>query len=499
MELLLLWAFTYAIVHASRRTWRHGKAALLGQPVVPPGQPQPGLADTVAGGVEQAAGGTARAAGSIWQAMGDGWRAGWSQGRTTRAARGRWRPWEEPTVWVTGPGRAPGAGPTSTPPPQAQAAGRPDGGAGRGQAAGAPTGDGAGDRPAPRCWSELPGDEQIEIVDGVRASGRAWADLSVTEAADAVRRHLRARYGLWRVSRDDILAAQARHTDPTWRTGPTPTTPPPTPTPTPASASSDDDIVDAEIVAPRCWSQLTVDEQQRIADGVTATGRTLADLPDSERDQLIAAWISRTYRVDLSATDVAAEQAARDAQATAATRTGRLRSARVADHAPDCPTGRGLADLAAIEAAMAAEATAACTDAPSPDPASPPPSADGPAAHTPTAPAVGIPSHTGELTIMTTGSGETTNIQAARTYYTQLAGHASNDIGTRVELSKTYMTAAQLSDQGVLAAIGQVEEAARMLAAAAVGVTTALEAHRLMEEAVASTPGAANTDFYRPA
>ena len=54
-----------------------------------------------------------------------------------------------------------------------------------------------------------------------------------------------------------------------------------------------------------------------------------------------------------------------------------------------------------------------------------------------------------------------------------------------------------MEDQNVLAAISAAEEAAHNLAAAAGGVLTALENHRLMEEAVASTPGAAATDFYR--
>ncbi|MCK9895202.1 hypothetical protein [Frankia sp. AgB32] len=526
MELLLLWALTYAIVHASRQTWRHGRTALFGQPQ-PDARPDlaAGLADGAADGVQAAAGGAARVAGSVWQALGDGWRAGWAQGRSTRAARGRWRPWEEPTVWVTGPGpgRAPRDEPpsTPTPPPPPSAAGGPTTGAGRRRPADAATGDGDGGRVAPRCWSELPVDEQLEIVDQVRASGRSWADLSVTEAADAVRRHLRARHGLWRVSRDDILTAQARHDDPTWRTGPPPTTPPPTPTPAPASASAgnDDNIVDAEIVAPRCWSQLAPDEQQQIADGAAATGRKLADLPDAERHQLIADWISRTYRTDLTATDVAAAQAAQDAQAmagctecTAADRDGRPASARAADHRLGCPTGRFLAERAAgytgwldqdgrrVDPADAPAPFRTTpddeADSSSPDPTSPTPAL---VAHTPTAPAVGIPTHEGELTIMTAGSGETTNIQAARTYYEQLAGHAESDIASRIEMSRTYMTAAQLSDTGVLSAIAHAQETAGLLAAASRGVVSALEAHRLMEEAVASTPGAANTDFYRPA
>ncbi len=98
---------------------------------------------------------------------------------------------------------------------------------------------------------------------------------------------------------------------------------------------------------------------------------------------------------------------------------------------------------------------------------------------------------------MTTTSGETTNIANARAYYTSLEKHATDDVAGQIELSKSYLTVAQMSDETVLGAITRAEEAARLLATAAAGVGAALEAHRLMEEAVASTPGAANTDFYK--
>ncbi|THJ54883.1 hypothetical protein [Candidatus Frankia alpina] len=259
----------------------------------------------------------------------------------------------------------------------------------------------------------------------------------------------------------------------------------------------------------------------RIRYGVfrLATGRRLVDLPDADLHQLIADWISRTYRTDLTATDVAAAQAARDAQDTAACaecaaadRDDRPTSSRAAAHGLGCPTGRFLTEREAgytgwldqdghrVDPADAPDPFQRTpdgdTDAPSPDPTSPTPAL---VAHTPDAPAAGIPSHQGELPIMTVGSGETTNIQAARTYYEQLAGHAEADIASRIEMSRTYMTAAQLSDPGVLSAISHAQETAGLLAAASRGVVSALENHRLMEEAVASTPGAANTDFYRPA
>lgn len=543
MELLLLWALTYAIVHASRQTWRHGKAALLGRPL-PPSPARPTVTDTAAAGVEAAAGGVAQAAGSIWQAAGDGWRAGWHQGRTTRADRGRWRPWDGPTVWVAGPGPRPQGEPStpSTPP----AGGRQDTTDRPSQPADS-RGDGPG-RQAPCCWSELSVDEQRGIVADVRAAGREWGDLSVDEAAAAVRAHLRVRYGLYRVSTADILTAQARHDDPTWRTGP-----PASPTPTPAGATTptaDDDISDAEIVAPRCWSDLTVDEQRGVMSGLPWDTYTAA-----QRDTLIAEWISARYRVERTATDVAAEQAARDAEATAACtecvaadRDGRLVSARAADHRLGCPTGRFFAERHAgytgwldqdglrVDGPTFVRSDEAA--GPSPDPTSPP---LGLMAHDSAATAAGIPALEG-APFMTTGSGETTNIQSTRTYYEQLAGHARSDIASRIEtsgtsydalaghvttditqrieLSTTYLTASQLADEKVLAAIATAKDTAEQLAtaleaasgavatakdvaeqlaAAADAVPAALEAHRLMEEAVASTPGAAAIDWYRRA
>jgi hypothetical protein len=97
-----------------------------------------------------------------------------------------------------------------------------------------------------------------------------------------------------------------------------------------------------------------------------------------------------------------------------------------------------------------------------------------------------------------TGSGETTTIASARAYYTQLSEHAMKAIASQIELSRSYLTAAEMGDQKVLAAIGHTHEVATMLASAARSVLEALAAHNLMEEAVASTPGAANTKFYRP-
>ncbi|MGF7235312.1 MAG: hypothetical protein ACQSGP_10200, partial [Frankia sp.] len=96
------------------------------------------------------------------------------------------------------------------------------------------------------------------------------------------------------------------------------------------------------------------------------------------------------------------------------------------------------------------------------------------------------------------GSGETTTIASARAYYTRLSEHAMKAVAAQIELSRSYLTGAEMGDPKVLNAISHTHEVATMLAAAARSVLEALAAHNLMEEAVASTPGAAKTDFYRP-
>jgi hypothetical protein len=98
---------------------------------------------------------------------------------------------------------------------------------------------------------------------------------------------------------------------------------------------------------------------------------------------------------------------------------------------------------------------------------------------------------------MATTSGETTTFRSAIAYYQQLAVHATNDIASHIELSRTSMTAKQLADPVVIGAVNAAEEAARMLTAASQQAVAALSRHTVMEEAVSATPGAANTDFYR--
>ncbi|AEH08763.1 hypothetical protein FsymDg_1278 [Candidatus Protofrankia datiscae] len=213
-------------------------------------------------------------------------------------------------------------------------------------------------------------------------------------------------------------------------------------------AGGDDEIVDAEVVTPRCWSDLDIDEQhQVVAAARDRYGRAWDDLTVDQCAGVVRDWINTRYRVDLHEIDVFDAQRGRDD-----------------------PTW--------------------LTGPPDPGPA---PTA-GPA-HDP-ATAVTGPS-TPEGAPMTTTSGETTNIANARAYYTSLEKHATDDVAGQIELSKSYLTVAQMSDETVLGAITRAEEAARLLATAAAGVGAALEAHRLMEEAVASTPGAANTDFYK--
>jgi hypothetical protein len=102
----------------------------------------------------------------------------------------------------------------------------------------------------------------------------------------------------------------------------------------------------------------------------------------------------------------------------------------------------------------------------------------------------------GEATV-TVGSGETTNIQSTRAYYEDLAAHVEKDILGQVELSTATLSLAEMNDPEVKAAVANVSEQFALARAAALEVPKALERHRLMEEAVRSTPGAAQTGFYK--
>uniref|UniRef100_UPI001EF67817 hypothetical protein n=1 Tax=Frankia sp. Cj3 TaxID=2880976 RepID=UPI001EF67817 len=300
----------------------------------------------------------------------------------------------------------------------------------------------------PRCWSDLTGDEQRQVADAATARyGKPWTDLTLHQAAAAVRDWVHDRFGIkWTIRQ--VLAAQRGRDDATWRTGPPP---PEADDAIPNTDQHDDsDIEDAEIVTPACWSDLDPAEQAQVAAAATDRhGRAWSDLRTEDATTTVREWINSRYQTDLTDTDVTTAQAGHTDPTW-----------------PGTPPTDSTSPLGLV------------------------------AAPTPAATVTGTPE--GD-TPMATGSGETTTISAARMYYEQLAGHAETDIASRIELSRTYMTAAQLSDPGVLTAIAHAQETAGLLAAASRAVVQALEAHRLMEEAVASTPGAASTDFYRPA
>ena len=211
----------------------------------------------------------------------------------------------------------------------------------------------------------------------------------------------------------------------------------------PAAGSQDEEILDGH---PVCWTDLDAAEQAAVAAAARDQwGRLWLDLTVDQCAAAVADWINATFGVALTPGDVIAAQARHDDPTWL---TGPVPSA-------------GTAEVAAL----------------------------------PPAPSVaGTTTPQGDTMIT---SGETTNIENTRTYYTNLQTHVINDIASQIELSRSYLTAAQMEDQNVLDAISAAEEAAHNLAAAAGGVLTALANHRLMEEAVASTPGAAATDFYR--
>ncbi len=212
----------------------------------------------------------------------------------------------------------------------------------------------------------------------------------------------------------------------------------------PDHVAYDDDMIEG---TPLCWSDLEPDEQVAVvAAARDQWGQRWTALTVDQRAATVRDWINQVYGARLTSTDVFTAQARRD----------------------DPTWLSGPLDPGPARADPVYDPATAGTD--------------------PT---------TFEGDLMAITSGETTNIANARAYYQSLEGHAITDIASQIELSRSYLTAAEMSDQAVLGAITAADEVARTLATAAAAVLTALEAHRLMEEAVASTPGAANTTFYR--
>lgn len=224
-----------------------------------------------------------------------------------------------------------------------------------------------------------------------------------------------------------------------------------------------DDVLDAELgepaglAVPMCWSDLTGAEQAE----VTAAARDRWGAPWDRLTvhQCAAAvrdWINDRYGIALTSKHVLDAQASRDDPTWL--------SGPAVDVVDVDPLD---SDLVALTAGSA-----------------------------PAPPGTGTP-HPQGAAAMTTHSGETTNLSSSRAYYEELETHATDAIAGQIELSKATLSVAEMGDVEVMTAIATAHETAMKLAGDARAVLAALEPHRVMEEAVAAVPGAANTPFYR--
>lgn len=98
---------------------------------------------------------------------------------------------------------------------------------------------------------------------------------------------------------------------------------------------------------------------------------------------------------------------------------------------------------------------------------------------------------------MTTMTGETTSIDATRTYFGQLAEHVQSQILSQLELCQATLAGADMDP----ATLGHLTSAMEQFAVAKASVEAALASlnsrHALMEEAVNTTEHAAQRDYYR--
>ena len=113
------------------------------------------------------------------------------------------------------------------------------------------------------------------------------------------------------------------------------------------------------------------------------------------------------------------------------------------------------------------------------------------------APGPGAVTTTERNSVMTVTTGETTNIEATRTYLSELAGHVQSDILSQLELADSTLRANKI-DQATLGELDGIREQFNQ-AVTAIGdlVTGINERHAAVEEAVNSTPEVADTDWYR--
>lgn len=311
--------------------------------------------------------------------------------------------------------------------------------------------------------------------------------------------------------------------------------------------------------APVGWADLAPDAQRAIVAAAEATwAKPWRHLAGYARAKAVAQWLNTTYGGAVSAYDVLDAEVKGDstwqtgvpcAECAAAGRERRLTSSTSGDHDPDCPSRRFLANREAgytgwldQDGYRTDETGTRLADQGDLDtaPPNPGPASAGPV-HDPAAIAAG-PSSLGGAPAMTTLSGETTSLSKARAYYADLESHASghiaathlepaqarfrelqaqavSGIAAQIEVSENYFRNAELPDAAVLAGVAAARETALQLGADldrigtelaaafetamrlstdARAVLTALDQHRLMEDAVTSTSGVAGrTDFYK--
>lgn len=98
---------------------------------------------------------------------------------------------------------------------------------------------------------------------------------------------------------------------------------------------------------------------------------------------------------------------------------------------------------------------------------------------------------------MTTSTGETTNIEATRTYLSELAGHVQSDILSQLELATSTLQANNV-DQATLSDLATIREQFDQAVTALGDLAGAItDRHGAVEEAINSADEVAETDWYR--
>ena len=96
-----------------------------------------------------------------------------------------------------------------------------------------------------------------------------------------------------------------------------------------------------------------------------------------------------------------------------------------------------------------------------------------------------------------TTSGETTNIQAARVFLTEISEHLNDEVNNAIALASATLAGKNI-DSETLSILARLQEQGNAMAALCVEGVDHLDSHHgLMETAVNSTDEVADTDFYQ--